>query len=121
MHDQKQDRREEEEGLQRQLDVQEGQLYGIFQEQIDMPHRAGGDREVEHQEEIGEPKACPDAGRVLQRLLDRLEIMRLLGDGGFFRRAPRFSGWPEFCAGRGRGLRRGEASSNNAAPGKQYL
>ena len=86
MHDQEQDRRQEEERHQRQFDVQERQFDGVFQEQIDMRHRSGGDREVEHQEEIGEPETRADAGRVLQRLLDRLEIMRLLGAAGLVAR-----------------------------------
>ena len=112
MHDQKQDRREEEEGLQGQFDIQKGQLDGVFQKQIDMRHRAGGDREVEHQEEIGEPEPGADAGRILQRLLDRLEIMRLRGDGGLFRGRVRAAAFR---------LRGGGVSGEGVASSKERL
>ena len=53
--DEEQDRREEEEGEQRQFDVEERQLDRILEEEIGVRHRARGDREIEENEEIGEP------------------------------------------------------------------
>jgi hypothetical protein len=53
--DEEQDRREEEEGEQRQFDIEERQLDRILEEEIGVRHRARGDREIEENEEIGEP------------------------------------------------------------------
>jgi hypothetical protein len=67
-------------------------------------HRARGDREIEHHEQIGEPEAPADRRRVVNRLFDRLEIVGLLGDlrkgsrRGFAavpRRTPVRRGWIE--------------------------
>jgi hypothetical protein len=55
MHDDEQDRGEEEEGEQGQFDVEERQLDGILEKEIGVSHRARGDREIEEDEEIGEP------------------------------------------------------------------
>ena len=53
--DEEQDRREEEEGEQRQFDVEERQLDRILEKEIGVRHRARGDREIEENEQIGEP------------------------------------------------------------------
>ena len=53
--DEEQDRREEEEGEQRQFDVEERQLDRVFEKEIGVRHRACGDREIEQNEQIGEP------------------------------------------------------------------
>jgi hypothetical protein len=45
--DEEQDRREEEEGEQRQFDVEERQLDRILQEKVGMRHRARCDRKIE--------------------------------------------------------------------------
>ena len=55
VNDEKQDRREEEESEQRQLDVEERQLDRILEKEIGVRHRARGDREIEENEQIGEP------------------------------------------------------------------
>ena len=53
-HDE-QHRREEEEGEQRQLDIEERQLDRLLKKEIGMRHRARGDRKVEQHKQIGEP------------------------------------------------------------------
>ncbi len=76
--DDEQDRREKEEGEQRQFDAEERQLDRLLEKEIGMRHRARGDREIEENEQIGEPQAPADRSRVVDRLLDRLEIVGLL-------------------------------------------
>ena len=80
MDDEEEDRREEEEGEQRQFDVEERQLDRILEEEIGVRHRARGDREIEQDEQIGEPQAPADRRRVVDRLLDRLQIVGFGGD-----------------------------------------
>ena len=75
--DEEEDRREEEEGEQRQFDVEERQLDRLLEKEIGVRHRARGDREVEQNEQIGEPEAAADRRRVVDRLLDRLQIVGL--------------------------------------------
>ena len=53
--DEEQDRREKEEGEQRQFDVEEWKLDRMLEKEIGMRHRARGDRQIEQDEEIGEP------------------------------------------------------------------
>ena len=60
VRDNEQDRREEEEGEQRQFDVEEWQLDRILEKEIGVRHRARGDREIEQNEQIGEPKGAAD-------------------------------------------------------------
>ena len=48
-------------GEQRQFDVKERQLDRILEEEVFVRHRARGDREVEEDEEIRDPKAPPTA------------------------------------------------------------
>jgi len=56
-------------------------------------HRARGDREIEEDEVIGEPEGAADRSRVVDRLLDRLEVVGLLGElRKSFRRRGRFGG-----------------------------
>ena len=73
-HDE-QNRREKEEGEQRQFDVEERQLDRVLEEEIGVRHRARGDREIEENEQIGEPQAAADRSRVIDRSLDRLQIV----------------------------------------------
>ena len=78
--DKEQDRRQEEEREQRQFDVEERELDRILEKEIGMRHRARGDREIEENEKVGEPQAAADGRRVVDRLLDSLQIVGLLGD-----------------------------------------
>ena len=42
-----------------------------------MGHRSRGDREIEEDEEVGEPEAATYGRRIVDRLLDRFEVLRL--------------------------------------------
>ena len=55
VNDYEQDRGEEEEGEQRQFDAEERQLDRVLEKEVGVRHRAGGDREIEQHEQIGEP------------------------------------------------------------------
>ncbi len=58
VHDEEQDRREEKEGKQRLFDIEERQLDRILEKEIGVRHRARRDREIEENEQIGEPQAA---------------------------------------------------------------
>jgi len=51
------------------------QLDRVFEKEILVRHRAGGDREIEEHEQIGEPQGAADRRRVVYRGLDRLQIV----------------------------------------------
>ena len=53
--DDEQDRSNEKERKQRQFDFEERQLDRVLEEEIGVRHRARGDREIEEDEQIGEP------------------------------------------------------------------
>jgi len=55
VHDDEQDRRQEKEGEQRQVDAEERQLDRPLEKEVLVRHRARGDREIEQNEQIGEP------------------------------------------------------------------
>jgi hypothetical protein len=55
-------------------------LTGFFEKEIGVGHRSGGDGEIEQNEQIGEPERPADRSRVVDRLLDRLQIIGLLGN-----------------------------------------
>ena len=55
VHDEEDERGKGEEGDQRQLDAEERQLDRPLEEEVGVRHRARGDREIEEDEEIGEP------------------------------------------------------------------
>ncbi len=84
MDDQEQDRRQKEEGEQRQVDTEERQLDRLFEEEVGVRHRARSDGEIEEHKKIGEPQAAADRGGVVERLLDRFEVVGLFGDAGKF-------------------------------------
>ena len=62
--------------------LRNGSLTGSLEKEIGVRHRAGGDREIEQHEQIGEPQAPADRGRVVDRLLDRRESSALAAIGG---------------------------------------
>ena len=51
--------------------LRNGSLTGFSKKEIGVRHRARGDREIEEDEQIGEPQAAADRRRVVDRLLDR--------------------------------------------------
>ena len=55
VHDEKEERGEKEEGEQRQLDVEERQLDRLLEKEVVVRHSASGDRDIEEDEQIGEP------------------------------------------------------------------
>ena len=86
-------RRQSKKGEERQFDIEEGQFDGAFQQKIFMGDGARRDRDVEENEEIGEPEPAADGGGVLDRFFDLLEIVGLFGDGGQIRRAAGGAVW----------------------------
>jgi hypothetical protein len=102
MDDDEQDGRESEEGDQRQLDVEERQLDRMLEEKILMRHRTGGDCDIEKGRDIGQPEATADRYRVVDRLLERLQIVgirrnrwkvRFVGDARRWRRRQATGRW----------------------------
>ncbi len=80
MDDDEQDRRQKEEGEQRQIDTEDRQLDRIFEKEIGVRDRSRRDCEIKQHEQIGEPQRPADRGGVLDRLLDFLEVTGLFGE-----------------------------------------
>ncbi len=78
--DEEDERCQKEERDQRKLDAEEWQLDRLLEEKVSVGDRARGDREIEEHEQVGDPQAPADRGRVVDRLLDRLEVVGLFGD-----------------------------------------
>ena len=75
----------------RQFDAEERQLDRLLEKEIGVRHCARSDREIEENEQIGEPQAPANRCRVVDRLLDRLQIVGLGRDWRKVRRGGRSS------------------------------
>ena len=74
VHDQKDERPQDKEGLEWQFDIEERQFDRVFEQQVAMRHRAGGNRKIKQDEQIAEPQAGADAGGVDDGIAQRSEI-----------------------------------------------
>jgi hypothetical protein len=69
--------RQSKKGEERQFDIEEGQFDCAFQQKIFVGDGASRNRDVGENEEIGEPQAAADGGRVFDRFFNLLEIVGL--------------------------------------------
>ncbi len=67
MNDDEDERPQDKKGFQRQFDIEKRQFDRAFEEQVAMRHGTRGDREIKQCEEIAEPEARADAGRIDDR------------------------------------------------------
>ena len=77
VHDHKDERPQDEEGLERELDIEERQLDCVFGQQVAMRHRAARDGKIKQDEQIAEPQAGADARGVDHGIAQRPQILRL--------------------------------------------
>lgn len=81
VQDDEDQRAEPEEAGQGQIDIQEGQLDAVLEEQILVGHRGGGDEQVEQDEQIADPQGAADRGGVHHGRLQRFQVAGLAGQG----------------------------------------
>lgn len=75
VHDQKDQRSQYEERLQRQFDIEEWQFDRAFEQQVAVRHRARGDGKIKESEQIADPQAGADARRIDDGVAQRPQIL----------------------------------------------
>ena len=80
VHDQKDQRPQDEESLERQFDIEERQFDRVFEQQVAVRDRAGGNGEIKQHKQIAEPQAGADARRIDDGVAQCPQILRPGGE-----------------------------------------